>query len=142
MNPLFIVYIALIETITSSAGYKLLYCAEMPQFLQAVGSNGLARHTQFPYALASFSRFGKHWCYVALDKIHFYAKTATSSERRLKKNLFKTSYFISRSRRISRSVRAFASAPILSVPLGADSGACARRGTPATGLVNPAILCR
>ena len=27
-------------------------------------------HTQFPYALANFSRFGKHCCYVAFRKFH------------------------------------------------------------------------
>ena len=46
------------------------------------------------------------------------------------------------SRRSSLSVRAFASTPMLSVSLGAGSGACALRGTPATGLVNPAIFRR
>ena len=45
--------------------------AEMSQFLQTVGSNGLPQHTQFPYAPAIFSRFGKHCSYVAFGKIHF-----------------------------------------------------------------------
>ena len=45
----------LIETIISPPGCKLFYCAEMPQFLQAVGSNGLPQHTQFSYALANLS---------------------------------------------------------------------------------------
>ena len=70
MNPLSIVYIAPIKTVTSPPGCKLLYCAEMSQFLEAVGNNGLPQHTQFPYALASFSQFGKHCCYVAFSKIH------------------------------------------------------------------------
>ena len=67
MNLLSIVYIALIEAITSPPGCKLLYCAEMPQFIQPLGSNSLSQHTQFPYALTSFSRFGKHWYYVAFQ---------------------------------------------------------------------------
>ena len=70
MNPLSIVYIAPIKTVTSPPGCKLLYCAEMSQFLEAVGNNGLPQHTKFPYALASFSQFGKHCCYVAFSKIH------------------------------------------------------------------------
>ena len=82
MNSLSIVYIASIETITSP-GCNFFYCAELPEFLQAVGSNGLPQHAQFPYARARFSRFGKHYSYVAFGKIHFYTKTATSSERRL-----------------------------------------------------------
>ena len=65
-----IVYIALIETITSPPGSKLFYCVEMAQFLHAVGSNGLPQHTQFPYELASFSRSGKHCCYVEFRQIH------------------------------------------------------------------------
>ena len=70
MNPLSIMYIAPAETIASPPGCKLVYCAEMPQSLQVVGSNGLPQHTQFPYALVSFSRFGKHSCYVTFRKTH------------------------------------------------------------------------
>ena len=69
MNPLSIVYIAPIKTITSPPGWKLFYCAEMSPFLEAVGNNGLLQHSQFRYALASFSQFGKHCCYVAFGKI-------------------------------------------------------------------------
>ena len=63
-------YIALIEPITSPPVCKLFYCAEMPQFLQAVGSNGLPQHTQFLYAFARFSRFGNHCWYVPFRKFH------------------------------------------------------------------------
>ena len=55
MNPLFIAYIVLIDTIISPPGCKLFYCAEMSQFLEVVGSNDLSQHTHFPYALANFS---------------------------------------------------------------------------------------
>ena len=70
MNALSIVYIAPIKTITSPPGCKLLYSAEMSQFIETVGNNGLPQHAQFPYALASFSQFGKHCCYAAFGKIH------------------------------------------------------------------------
>ena len=74
MNPLYIVCIASIETITSPPGCKLFYYAEMSQFLEAVGSNGLPQHAHFPYALAIFSRFGKHCSCVAFGKNHFILK--------------------------------------------------------------------
>ena len=45
-----------------------------------------------------------------------------------------------RSRRSSHSVRVFASTPMLSVLLGAGSGAWALRGPPAADFVNSAIL--
>ena len=131
MNPLSIVYIAPIETITSP-GCKLFYYEEVSQFLEAVGSNGLPQHTQFPYAPTSFSRFGKHCSYVAFGKIYFISKLLP----------VQNVVFDFRSRKSSLFVRAFASAPMLSTPLGAGCGACALRGTPATGLVNPSPLCR
>ena len=132
MNPLSTAYIASIETITPPPGYKIFYCAKMSRFLEAVGDSGLPQHTQFPYALASFSRFGKHFCSVAFRKIH-----------RLPSLLpVQNVAFDLRSGRSSLCVRAFASIPMLSVPIGAGSGGCAHRGTPATGLVNPAMLRR
>ena len=65
----------------SSRLQALLLCGDA-SVLQAVGSNGLFQHTQLPYALASFPRFGKHYSYVAFGKIHFFIRTVTSSERR------------------------------------------------------------
>ena len=124
-------YIAPVETIISP-GYKLVYFIEMPQFLQAVGSNGLPQYTQFPYALASFSRLGKHCCYVAFRKTHCLPKLLP----------VQIVVFDFRSRKSCLSARVFASTPMLSVLLGAGSGVCALRGTPATGLVNAAILHR
>ena len=132
MNPLSIVYIALIKTISFPPGCKLFYCVKMPQFLQAVGSNGLPQHTQFPYALASFSRFGKDCFYVAFRKIYCLPKLPPAQNV----------VFDLRSGGSSLSVRAFASTHMLSVPLGACSGAWALRGTPATGLLNAAIFRR
>ena len=79
MNPLFIPYIvALIETIISPPGCKLFYCAEMPQFLQAVGSNGLPQHrTRLKTSLDSAS------IAVMLHSVIFlFYQTATSSKRR------------------------------------------------------------
>ena len=131
MNPLFIAYIVLIETITPPSGCKLFYCVSMSQFPEAVGSNGLPQHTQFPYALASFSRFVKHCCYVAFRKCIVW-QTVTSSDRR----------FDLRSGRSYPSLSAFASTPMLSVLLGAGSSPCILYLTSATGLVNPAIFRR
>ena len=78
------------------------------------------------------SRFGKHYCYFAFRKIHCIPKLLP----------VQNVVFDLRSARSSLPVRAFASTPMLSVPLGAGSGACGFRGTPATGLVNAAILRR
>ena len=69
-----IVHIAPIETITSPPGFKLFYYAEMSQLREAVDSNGLPQHTQFPYAPAIFSRFDNYYSYVAFGKIHFIPK--------------------------------------------------------------------
>ena len=132
MNPLPIVYIVSIEIITSPLGCKIFYCAEISQFFQAVVSNCLPQHAQFPYALASFSPFGKHCCYIAFRKMHCLPKLLPAQNV----------VFDLRSGRSSLSVRVFASTPILSVPLGASSGACVLRGFPTTGLVNPPILRR
>ena len=132
MNALSIVYIAPIETITSPPGCKLFYYAEMPQFLETVGSNCLPQHTQFPYAPTSFSRFGKHCSYVTCGKIHFTPKLPP----------VQNVVFDLRSRRSSLSVRVFAFTPMLSVPLGADSGAYDLGGAPVTSLVTPAALRR
>ena len=73
-KSLSIIYIAPIETITSFPGRELFYYAEMCQFLELVGNNGLPHDTQFAYALASFSRFGKHYSYVAFGKKYFIPK--------------------------------------------------------------------
>ena len=132
MNPLSIVYITPIEIITSPPGCKLFYYAEMPQFLEAVGSNSLPQHTQFPYAPTSFSRFGKYCSYATCGRIYFIPKLPP----------VQNVVFESRSRRSSLSVKVFASTPMLSVPLGAGSGACDLRGAPATILVTPAVLLR
>ena len=70
---------ASIETITSPSDCKIFYCTEMLQFLQAVSSNGLPHHTHFPYALASFSRSGKHYSYVAFGEIHRLPKLLPAS---------------------------------------------------------------
>ena len=53
-----------------SSRLQVFYCAQMSQFLEVVGSNGLPQHTQFPHALGSISRFGKFCCHVAFRKIH------------------------------------------------------------------------
>ena len=132
MQPLPIVYIAPIKTITSPPAFRLFYCAVMFEFLESVGNNGLLHHTQFLCALASFSRFGKHYSYVAFGKIHFLPKLLP----------VQNVVFNLRSRRSSLSVRVFASTPRLSVPPGAGCGACALRGALATGLITSAILRR
>ena len=132
MNALFIVYIAPIETITSPPGCKLFYCAEMPQFLAAVGSNCLPQHTQFPCAPTSFSRLGKHCSYVTCGTIHFIPNLPP----------VQNVVFDLRSRTSSLSIRVFAFTPMLSVPLGAGSGAYDLSGAPVASLVTPAVLRR
>ena len=102
----------------------------MVHFLKSVGSNGLPYHTQFTYAPVSFSQLDMHYSYVAFRKTHFLPKLLSDQ------NVI----FNSRSRRSSLSARILVSSPILSVPLGAGSSACALRGAPATGLVTPVIL--
>ena len=49
MKPPPIVYIALVETITSP-GCKVSHCTEIFQFFESVRNNGFPQHTQFPNA--------------------------------------------------------------------------------------------
>ena len=119
-----------IETITSPPGCKLFYCAGMSQFLEVVGNNGLPQHTQFPYAQASLH--SATFAVMSHSVILFFTKLLSVHNV----------VFDLRSRRSSLPVRAFASTPMLSARLGTGSGACDLRGTPATSLINPAILCR
>ena len=132
MNPLSMVYIAPIITITPPPGCERFYYTDFFLFLKAVGSNGRPRHSQFPYAPASFSEFGKHYSYVASGKNHFILKPLRAPNVAL-------TYVRGGS---SLSVRVLASTPMLGIPLDAGSGACSLRGTPATVLVVLTILCR
>ena len=131
MKRLPIVYIAPIESMNSPPGCKLFYCAEMFQFLKSVDNNGLPHHTQFLYALASLSRFGLHYFYVAFGNILFLPKLLP----------VRNVVFNSRSRS-SLSLRVLTSTPRLSVSLSAGFGAYALRSAPVTGLVTVAILRR
>ena len=72
MKPLPIAYIAPIKNTTSPPDCKLFPRAEVFQFLESGGNNGLPHHTQFSYA--SFSRFDLHYVYVAFGNIHFLLK--------------------------------------------------------------------
>ena len=117
---------------SSSRMRALLLHGFFSSFLRRWVANGRPRHSQFPYAPASFSEFGKHYSYVALGKNHFILKPLPAP------NVI----FDLRSGGSSLSVRVLASTPMLGIPLDTGCGACSLRGTPVTVLVVLTILCR
>ena len=132
VNPLFIAYIALIKTINSPPGCKIFYCAEMSLFLEAVGSKVTIFHNTPSFRMRLQTSLDSAIIAVMSHSVFFFFLTKLLPVQNI--------VFYSRSGRSSLTVRAFAYTPVLSVLLGAGSGACVLRVAPATGLANPAIL--
>ena len=95
-----------------SVGRSVLWCPLVGAESDSCGRNG-------------------RWKGLIFRKIHFLTKQLLPVQNVV---------FNLRSGRSSLIVRAFASTPVLSVLLGAGSGACVPHVAPTTGLANPALL--